>query len=100
MERGNDTTERLRALSCGEVTPVSGKASPPWDEARAPQCELALSILERWRTWHAEIEAAPSPSEALNRSRRRGRLRRARAGSWCWNRGRQASPNRGSSKQG
>ena len=66
MERGNDTTERLRALSCGEVTPVSGKASSPWDEAQAPQREVSLSILERWRTWHAEIEAAPSPSEALN----------------------------------
>ena len=80
MERGNDTTERLRALSCGEVIPVSGKASPPWDESPAPQRELALSTLERWRSWHTEIEAAPSPSEALDLLRREpksGRLRRA-----------------------
>ena len=66
MEQANDTIQRLRALSCGEVIPVSGATAPAWSEARRMQREVSLSIVERWEAWHAEIEAAPSPSEALN----------------------------------
>ena len=65
MERANDTIVRLRALSCGEVAPVSGATTSAWNEARAMQREVSLSIVERWEAWHEEIEAAPPPPEAL-----------------------------------
>lgn len=66
VENTNDTIRRVRALACGEV--VLAKAPHPveWWAAREPQREVARSVLARWASWQPDLEAAPSPQEALS----------------------------------
>ena len=65
LGNANDTIRRLRALACGEVSIAGGAPGREWHEARGQQREVALTILGRWIDWRDDLEAAPSPSEAL-----------------------------------